>query len=232
MIGSLNPCPFRVGGGPTASSKAYTTIRRAVGEGGSAPDDRGIDGVWRRSRAKGLAAATNAKRRALLQAFPHLATDALPYYERILGLLSVGAEAERRDVVVPLWTRRPLKSTDELETSLQAIDARFSLVTTSREQSTTTQHGRAFAPLHPALESPAFGLNGFSLLPNYSSGFQVFVLFDVGHAGNVTAQEARLLEQARELLRSALPSWVDLAISTTSGGFHLDIDALDLTGMT
>lgn len=229
-IGALNPCPFRVGGGPTAAEKAYRVTRNAVGKGGSAANDSGIDGLWRRSKAKGLAAASSAKRRALLQAFPHLATDALPSYERTLGIVPSGNETQRRAVVVPRWVRRPGRSIPDLEASLKAIDARFSLLHPSNETAATTQFGRAFGPLHSSLESPEFGLDGYSAYPNYSTDFIVRVLFDVGYSGGLTPADERLRESARVLLRSSLQSWVDFTI-VTSVGFLTGISPVELTAL-
>lgn len=216
MIGSLNPCPFRIGGGPTPSSKAYRVLRQAVGKGGSAADDRGIEGLWRRSEAKGAAAATSATRRALLQAFPHLATDLLPYYERRLGIVPpTGAtEAERRAAIVPLWTRQPIKSWSELEAQLQQIDARFSLLNRPFSEASITQPGRAFRPHATSLE-PDFGLNaGHTVVPMYSSHEVIRVRFSPGYSGALNAIDRRLVERARLLLREAVPSWEHFEIST------------------
>jgi hypothetical protein len=217
LIGALNPCPFRVGGGPTPSSRAYTVIRDAVGEGGSAPNDRGIDGLWRRSRAKGLAAATSSTRRALLQAFPHLATDLLPYYERILGIAPpTGAtEPQRVDEVVERWTRVAIRSTPELEAALQVIDPRLSLLHPTDATSITTQGGRVFEAHDSTDEGPAFALpGGLSQLPNFSTRHVVSVRFTLGYDGVPNLADQRVIERARELLRTALGSDTDFTIST------------------
>lgn len=217
MVGSLNPVPFQVGGGPTATERAYRILRDAVGEGGSAPNDRGIDGLWRRSRALGLAAATSSTRRALLQAFPHLATDLLPYYERILGIHPpTGAtDPQRVDVVVEEWTRFAIRSTPELEQALQKIDLRLSLLQITDDTSTTTMGGRVFEAHAGASEGPAFGLpGGFSQLPNFSTRQVVSVRFTLGYAGVPNVADQRVIERARELLRTALGSDTDFTIST------------------
>jgi len=220
MLGSLNPLPFRVGGGPTPAQRAYRTLRQAVGEGGSAPNDRGIEGLWRRSEAKGLAAATSHCKRALNQAFPYLATDLLPYYERILGLIpdADATEAARRAVVVSLWTKRAENATPMLLERLQAIDPRLSMLEPPHSQAATAQYGRAFAPLDETLEGPLFKLErGHALMPGYSSDMIVSVLFAVGHTGPLTAAELRVVENVKVLLRDALQSSTDFQIAVDSG---------------
>jgi hypothetical protein len=221
VLGSLNPLPFRVGGGPTPSSKAYATLRQAVGKGGSAENDRGIDGLWRRSQAKGLAAATSSTRRALLQAFPQVATDALPSDERILGLIAApdASETQRRAAVVARWTAQPIRSWNELLTALQALDARFSLVLPADSTEVVSDLGRAFEPYDPsnAALGPRFGIRGgCTQLPNYSSRQELRVLFTLGYSSVPKPADQNLIEQAKRLLRSALPSDQDFTIAVGS----------------
>ena len=218
MIGSLNPLPFRVGGGPTPSSKAYATIRQAVGKGGSAENDRGIDGLWRRSRAKGLAAATSSTRRALMQAFPQIATDALPYYERRVGLIPGpdDTEPQRRAAVLPRWTAHAIRSWNELEDALQLLDPRFVLVAPNDATEIISFMGRGFEGHDPNDETlgPAFGIpGGCTQLPNYSTRQILRVSFPLGYAGAPNPNDALLIDRARALLRSALPGDEDFTIS-------------------
>lgn len=217
-LGSLNNLPFRVGGGPTAAESAYSVLRQAVGTGGSAANDRGIEGLWRRSEAKGLAAAASSMRRAMLQAFPYLATDLLPYYERILGLVPQGSEEERRQAVVALWTANADNPTQVLLAQLQRIDARLSLIEEPHSRAATVQYGRAFAPHDPALEAPAFGLTrGHVQFPNYSTDMILRVLFSVGHTGPLTGAELLIVERVKSELRKALPSTTDFTIAVDVG---------------
>lgn len=228
MIGALNPFPFRVGGGPTETSRAYRMLRSAVGTGGSARDDSGLDGLWRRSKAKGLAAATSATRRAIYNAFAHLATDALPYHERILGIVpQLGSStAARRRVVVAQWVAQLSATIPELEDQLQRIDSRVSILSVDNAVQAATVPGRAFGD---GVE--AFGGSGASRLPNYATAFTLRIRFAVGYTGALGAGDARLREQLIEVLRTRVPSWVDWTI-TTSSGFVLGTSALDVTGFT
>lgn len=218
MLGSLNPVPFQVGGGPTNAERAYSTLRQAVGVGGSAANERGIEGLWRRSEAQGVAAATSSTRRAMLNAFPHLATDLLPYYERMLGLVPEGSEAERRARVVPLWTKRADNPTPAVLDLLRSVDSRLSLIETPHSQEATTQFGRAFAPLEAAAELPAFGLaRGHCLAPNYSTDAVLRVLFAIGHTGPLTSPELGVVETVKRVLRDVLQSTTDFSIAVDDG---------------
>ena len=220
MLGSLNPLPYRIGGGPTPTSKAYATIRQAVGKGGSAENELGIDGLWRRSRAKGLAAATSPTRRALLQSWPQVATDAIPYYERILGIVPGvdDTEPQRRAVIVPLWTQTPVRTWGELRAGLQAIYAGFDLVEQLDSDATISDMGRAFDPhaLDPKLGPPMAIPGGCTQWPAYSSRRTICVsmLLGAGTAPVPTPQELAYVEQAKRFLRTALGADRDFAIYT------------------
>lgn len=237
-LGSLNILPFQIGGGPTSAERAYKTLRQAVGEGGSAPDDRGIDGLWRRSKAQGLAAATSHCRRALNQAFPFLATDLLPYYERILGIVPpTGAtEASRREEVTRLWVLRTNSVVPSLAEELLALDSRLTIVQQPHDKAGVAQFGRAFAALDDAngdpLEAPEYGLErGHAVAPGYSTDQIVNVLFAVGHAGPLTDAELVVVERAKRLLRKMLGSDTDFQISVEDGLWHLGVTPIGFGGV-
>lgn len=215
MIGALNPLPFRVGGGPTPTSRAYATLRQAVGKGGSAADDTGIEGLWRRSEAKGLAAASSHTRRAFIQSNPLFATDLIPYYERILGIVppSGASEAQRRDEIVPRWARRINATMPNVAAELAHIDARFSIIESPHATSITCQGGRAFGS-QDGSGTPMVLPGGVSAVSNYSTDFVTRVRFTVGYDGPLNPSDKRLLEAARRLLRELAQSWEDFTIST------------------
>jgi hypothetical protein len=213
----MNPLPFQVGGGATPKSRAYQVIRQAVGIGGSAPNDRGIDGLWRRARAEGLAAASSSSRRALLQAFPFLATDLLSYYERLLGLTPGPdvTEADRRDVVVERFTRSPIRSWNELVEALQAIDSRLSLLEPDDALETVTQYGRGFDSHDAGTDGPLFGIaGGHTQWPAYSTRQVLRVRFELGYTGVPKPVDQAVIERVKALLLESLPSDEDFSIST------------------
>ena len=234
MLGALNPLPMRLGGGPTEVSRAYKTIRDAVGEGGSAPNDRGPDGLWRRSRARGLAAATSASRRALLNAWPHLATDLLPYYERVLGLAPApeASDSSRRAAVVAAWTAQLSAIIPALAEQLAAVDTRFTILPLQSSQGRHTQAGRTLGPLDPGGSEPPWGSTPeASDYPNDATAFVLQVRFDVGYATALSSVDSALLEQALDILRRRIPSWVSWEV-TTSTGFEVGVSPLGLTGVS
>lgn len=212
----LNPCPMQVGGVPTRTSKAYKLIRDAVGKGGSASNDLGLEGLWRRSKAHGLAAATSSVERAVVQMDPHLATDFLPYYERVLGIVPAAADAQatRAENAGTQWTRALDASIPALADQFARIDSRLTVLSPAHSGAATTQHARAFPAYDSTVEGPAFGDPGLALFPNYSTEFMVHVRFTLGHTGSYTNDEARIVERVKTLLRDALPSWVSFRIST------------------
>lgn len=231
-IGALNPCPFQVGGGQPRAERAYRTMRRAVGKGGSAENDLGIDGLWRRSRAAGVAAATSSSERALLQAWPHLATDALAYYARATGLVQGADETEAafRDRVWAAWITRQQVDCPSLAEELLRVDARASLL--EQTMSATTQHGRALAPLWPAGETPAWGLpRDEAEWPNYSTSMIAYVRLALGYSGAPGIADQRILERLRELLRGSLPSWVDFHVLTETS-FLVDSSPVGTSGVS
>lgn len=229
MWGSQNPWPFRWGGGPTETSKAYKLLKQAVGIGGSADREDTIDALWRRSRAKGLAAATSSCRRAVYNAWAHLATDALPYYERALGiaLSPESSDASRRTEVAALMTTRLSAALPHLQTQLEAIDSRLSLLSLDYDKQQITHFGRVFDSLDPGAEG-VYGGEGFSKWPNFSTNFIVRILFDVGYPGALIPSDARVQEAARSMVLDVIPSWVDYSITTGAGGFMLDVNYLDM----
>jgi hypothetical protein len=224
--------PLRPGGGPTEEAKTYRVLRAAVGVGGSAQDDSGIDGLWRWSRARALAAASSARRRAVNNAFPQLATDLLSYYERVLGLPagSTLPHADRRTAVTELWPASASAAFPDILAALQQIDSRFSLVIPDDDKSGTSWDGRWFGPLTDADEEPAFGGEGFSRLAAFTSRYVLVVLFDVGYLGAYLAADARKAAAADRVLRTALPSFWGWHI-VTSVGFLAGVSPVGMTGV-
>lgn len=228
MLGWQNPMPFQIGAGPSATLRTYGAMKRAVGKGGSAKSDDGPEALWRKSRAMGLALVGQVIERAILQAWPHLATDAIPYYERVLKIVpGAGAsDAARRQAIVDRWIEELAATFPGLDEQLKGIDPRISLLQLDFNDAIVTHLGRAFEA-HSASD-PFFLLDGYTAWPNYATTFKQFVHFDVGHVGATTASEDRTIVAIKAHLRNVLPSWVDFVV-VTEVGFTLDEDPLDIT---
>lgn len=230
-FGWQNGFPFEFGGGSTHTETIYSAMRSSVGAGGSALDDDGtIDGLWRQARAVGLAAAATTGERAILQAFPGLATDLLEYYE---GLLLAVPEfdaslVERQAVVEQLWTERVRAAMPDIAADLLDIDPRFSVMIIDREETTDTLLGRAFEDLAGAVP---FGGRRSTRFPNYSTEFVVTALFDLGSGVTPNLDEQKLIARAKAHLNAVLPATHNMQV-LTGIGFILDTDLLDLTGLT
>lgn len=224
-----NPWPLEWGGGTSLVERTYLGLRSAAGKGGSAPnEDTSIDGLWRQVRARGLTAAAAAAERAALQALPTTATDALPYYEELFRL-APGADAApelRQERAAAAYTRRVRSDVPAVLAALLAIDPRFSILEPAT--TTTTQAGRGFED-HAGAEPYSTGAVEETSFPNFSTDDIVFIRLDLGGSLPGPAEEA-LLERARAVLDD-LPAWVDFVLMTGLG-FHLDVDPLDLTGLS
>lgn len=229
-IGWQNPCPFEVGGGATAVERIYDALRANVGVGGSCTNEESIEALWRQARASGLAAVGTTGERAVINAFPGHATDLLEYYEELLAttpdegasLVERRAEAERR------YTERVDATGPAIDADLKRIDERFGIVAVDRLEAAETQHGRAFQDLAATL--PFGGGRKSSRFANYSTGFVLYVVFALGEGVPPGLDEQKLLARAKEHLNKVLPAHVTFQIST-SFGFTLDLDLLDLTGL-
>lgn len=227
----MRTLPFQLGGGLDEPQKAYAMLRAAEGIGGSAPNEYGIDGLWRRARALVLAAAGSPYRRAILNAFPHLATDLIPYYERLLGLRPAPGETEtdRRNAAAAAWIAKASAAIPDILSTLQAIDSRFSIIPVSDDNHTYSHDGRWFGGLDPL--EPAFGVPNVSLVAGYTTRYILRVRFSVGRVGKLLPSERNALAAANSKLRVLLPPWWDWTI-TTSTGFLCDTSPMDITGLS
>jgi len=230
-VGGGNPIPTAIGGGPSEVEQIYAALKSAVGDY-NAGDDSTIDGAWRWSRSYGAMAA-ECIRRAVMQIFPDRATSFIPVFEEILSLSTGTAELsdeERRQRIIERWTTTISAVGPYLEEQLQLIDPLFSIISTDRDTSKTTENGRGFEdwdPVDPDASGPPFeGGRKSSLYANYSWDFVVLVKYDLG-SGVISAEYKRRIEQAKEVLYYALPAWVTWNIFTSSG-FILDQSLLDV----
>lgn len=230
-LGSGNPLPFEIGGGPSTVEKYYDALKQAVGKGNSG-EDGSLEAEWRLARAKGIRAAF-ADERAVMQWFPDRCTDFIEVWEDLLKL-TVGPgleDQERRDNITERLTSAQSAITSVMERALQNIDPLFSVIGIEPSISITTVLGRGFQDTNPSAAQscgPAFyGGRKSTQYPNYSSDFICYVLYDIG-GGAPSAEQERIVVKAEQLLYDILPSWMDFNISFSAVGFILDQDLLDV----
>jgi hypothetical protein len=220
-------------GGETIDEEVYGVLRNAVGIGGSARDDQGIDGLWRQCKAQAIASLLTTGERAALQVFPQIATDHLPVYEEELGLVpGEGAtDEERRADVVAAWTRRLRADVPSLRQQIQLVDARADVLDVPRASSVVVVMGKAFEPQDG---TPDYGPRLSTAYPAYASEFLTPVTLAVA-GGIPSAADLLVMARLKRVLRDVLSSWQDFSVSVspTGGvGFFLDLSQLDLTAMT
>jgi len=231
-IGGLCPVPFEVGGGDTEDERVYQAMRRAVGDGGVAVTENGIDGLWRRCKAGAIASLNTFPERAALQAFPHLATDHIPVYEEELGITPAAAATDvaRRADITAAYTRKIQATGPDLATQLSAIDPRTSLLDIPRATSGVVALGKAFQPQDG---TPSYGGGRLSTsFPNFSTEFHVPVILNLGASPVPGPGDQLIIARIKRTLRDVLPAWVSSAVITGSPGFYLDVSPLDYTAMS
>jgi hypothetical protein len=208
--------------------RIYRAMRANVGKGGSAVNENGIDGLWRWVRSKWLATVSRKSELATEQAFPDRATEALPYYERLLQITprDEASVEDRQLAVARAYALQLAADLPDVTRVLQQIDERFMVVSPPAHLSTTTQAARAFdgyagdLPMGDGRKSTAF--------PNYSSDFDVYAVLELGGGVVPDATEREAIAAARRLLHDVLPAHNTFQIATHRG-FTLDVDRLDLT---
>lgn len=228
-LGWGNPFPLEIGGGESIVETHYNAFTAMLGRGGSHADvDTTVDGLWRSVRALGMASITSSGERAALQAFPSKATDLLPYYEQLFNLPPAGSEQDRRDGASRAYRADPNGDLRTVAEALAEIDPRFSLRDVDPDDEEVTVPGRVFED-YDATE-PFNGGRKSTLFGNYSTGFIVFVLFDIGAGVQPSNSDRIKLAECKRVLNDMLPAINHFAI-VTSRGFVLDVDRLDLTSL-
>lgn len=230
-LGWGNPFPLEFGGDLTNVERIYRAMRAAVGQGGSASDDENtIDGVWRQARAAGLAAAASSGERAVVNAFPDHATDLLPYFEQLFGLIPDDESdlPARRAAARARYVAEIQSAVPQIAADLVAIDPRFSVLDIDHAQSIETILGRAFEDYLGA--TPFRGGRKSTLFPNFSTEFITDVLLDLGSGNAPSPADDAVMQQAVDYLNTVLATWVNLNV-ITADGFVLDESLLDITGL-
>ena len=230
--GWQNPFPLQFGGGATATESLHLMLRGAVGKGGASIDDESLEAIWRQCKARVIAASGTFDERAALQAFPDLATDLLPYYERTLADRRRSAsetDEVRRARLAARWTDEIGGNDAALEAALQTIDSRFTVVPAVESDATTTIWGRWFEDL--AGTEPFNGGRSATLFPNYSTEFVLTALLTLS-GGGIDLDAQRAIAEAQDFLADNLAAWIGIQVAVDVAGFHLDVDVLDYTALT
>ena len=232
-FGWHNPWPFEWGGGETQVERTYEMLKKSVGEGGYAKNEDGIEGLWRAVRAEALASIAAMSERAILQAFPYLATDHIPVYEAQFRItaLSGQSDEERRRAITEAYTRHVATYHPSLVQSLHRIDPRFSVPDVPHETSVVVELGKAW---QPESGPPFFGGGRKSTaFPNYATEYIVPVVLDLSATPNPSAAEQLVVLRAKRFLNEVLASWMSYEFSFGgTGGFILDQSELDADGLT
>jgi hypothetical protein len=227
-IGRQNPIPFQIGGGTTELQRTWFEMRKSIGENGAGPLG-GLEDSWRFAKACGLTKCTTMGRRALMQFFPHLATDHLPVYENLLRVPRETHDEERRIAVAAKFTLQLSAVVPAIRAALVALDAGLDVVLQSEAQSVNFQPGKMLRPRDGT--AAAYGVQARSNFPAFSSHFVMTVLWSGLGASLPPASTRASVER---YLNDVLPSWVDWRI-VNAVGFFLDgfnDSRLDLTAMT
>lgn len=213
---------------PTREDLINNAWRSAVGKGSTAPSPAAIDVLFRRVRARAIASVADMGEETALQAFPNLATDLLPYYERLLGLTDDPdlTMDQRRAAAAALYTLEISSDVPGIKASLLQLDARFDVILPDPNRTLTTLMGRAFEDM--AGDEPFGGGRLSTRLPAFSGMLVLRVVLELGDGVQPNADERRAIRLARQLLHDVLPATDDLQI-VTHRGFILDVSRLDLT---
>jgi hypothetical protein len=210
-LGWMAGLPLEVGGDTSRAEAIYRGLRSAVGKGGSGPPDS-IEDLWRQSKAQTIASVVLMSERAVVQAFPSLATDRIAAYERLLrfGAPAGATDEERRRAISAAWTTETLSDVRDVTTSLRTIHPALSVEEEPYELGTVVELGKMF----PAPGAESTGVTAF---PNYADDFMVRVRYELG-AGE-TAPAATTSAGVADLLNRVLPTWVDFELVTGDGFF-------------
>lgn len=222
--------PLEVGGSPDLPTRCYDVLRAAVGVGGSAEDDTGIDGCWRMARAIGMSIGIASIERAAFNFVPAHATDNLDGFATHVKAIRYPGESdgELRDEVVALYPAPSRNDSRSLVAMLEGIDPRLSIQLASESVEWVSDDGRSFGPTTDVGEG-YYGPTGASGYALYTSRCLLRVLFDVGHTTALSNDESRVVALVRKRLRAVLPSWWDFRI-VTSIGFLAGVSPVGLTG--
>ncbi|MEE9395191.1 MAG: hypothetical protein V3W41_22090 [Planctomycetota bacterium] len=227
-IGRQNPIPFQIGGGTSELQRTWFEMRKHLGEGGPGPLES-LEDRWRFAKACGLVKVTTMGRRALMQFFPHQATDHLTVYENLLRVPRATTDEGRRIAITAKFTAQVSAVIPEVRTALMAFDPNIDVVIQVENQSVHFHPGKMARPRDGT--AGAYGVKAGSDFPAFSSHFILTVLWS---GLGASPPPTDTLAAVQDYLNDVLPSWVDWRI-VTNLGFFLDgfnDSRLDLTAFS
>ena len=219
--------PLDVGGGPSVREQIYAALRNAMGTGGTARREDGIDALWRQCRAIAIANAFESVERAALQVFPELCTDHIPVYEAryVLHPRPGANDVERRAAISAARYRAAAGDAPSIRRMAQEIDSRADILSFPWDMSNVIAGG--VRPFDEDGELTAW--------PNHSSvAFHCTVLLDVAtdpdYSPTPSAADLRAIALLLAMLADTLNVWTTFDV-VTSVGFLADISPVGLTAM-
>lgn len=211
-LGALNPCALRLGGGKTRTEVLYRFLRSAIGEKGPGPKG-GVEDAWRTAKAYGIARATVLQERAVVNAFPGRANDAIAAWEVLLGSEKSPDDPyqERVDELSVLYAGPIAVAIPGLQESLEAIDPNLSIITPVPTASADTHLG-----IHRA--SAGVDVDNAIQYVNFSSSYIMLVQWSGVGSSGFPEPQATLVAR---LLNKILPAWMEWGLVNDTT-FYLD----------
>lgn len=219
LLGWENSIPSEIGGGPTDAEAIYEILRSSLGTL-PGPENSAED-MPRQAKSLGLADAMASIERAVVQAFPNLATDFLATYEELLGIFpsTDATEVDRRAAVALAWTNKNFADVPSLRQAIQAVTTNADIIEPTEKYTTTVRFGKTMGP-RPSDGSYGSVRNATGF-PNYSTRMRVEIKY-TPQAGEAVI-DAELKAKLAERLNVLLPAWVDWSITTGGiAGFFCD----------
>jgi hypothetical protein len=200
-FGWSNPLPFSLGGGPTDIEEIWRALRSAEGgEHGPGPEGGDEDGA-RIVQATAIAGAERAIERSFFQAFPGLATDALPIWEEALRSDGADSDVALRTLLELSWRAPDGATTPHLQQALLDISAQLTIQIEDVDDTDVTIPGKHVAPEDNV---PDYGGGSAALFPNYASRDVLRVLYVLD--GAEVAIPENISRDVTKLLQRRLPS--------------------------
>ena len=218
-FGWSNPLPLSLGGGPTDIELIRDALRSAEGgEHGPGPQG-GVGGGARIVQATAIAGAERAIERAFFQAFPGLATDALPIWEEALRSDGADSDVALRTLLELSWRAPDGATTPHLQQALLDISAQLTIQIEDVDDTDVTIPGKHVAPEDNV---PDYGGGSAALYPNYASRDVLRAVYTLA-AGETEIPE-NISRDVGKLLRRRLPSAQTYTLvqqDPDDGGFFL-----------